>query len=133
MIEVLALAIVVATGTFLAALGGAALLAPSHASRFLLGFAASPSRHYAELGVRFLTGGAFVLAAPYLPLPAAFTLFGWVLIATTAGLLLIPWRWHHRFAQRAVPLALRVLPVLGASSIALGAVVLVAVYLGNGE
>ena len=131
MIEVLALAIVVATGAFFAALGGASLLAPSHASRFLLGFACSPSKHYAELGLRFLAGGAFVLSAPYVLLPAAFSLFGWVLVATTAGLLLIPWHWHHRFAQRAVPQALRFLPLVGVSSFALGVLVLVAVYRGN--
>ena len=131
MIEVLAIAIVVATGGFFSALGGASLLAPSHASRFLLGFADSPSKHYAELGFRFLAGGAFVLAAPNVLFPTAFNFFGWVLVATTMVLLLIPWRWHHRFAQRAVPEALRFLPVIGACSLALGVLVLVAVYRGN--
>ena len=131
MIEVLALCVVVAVGVFLAALGAASLLAPSHASRFLLGFAGSPSKHYAELVLRFLAGGAFVLAAPSVLFPAAFGFFGWVVVATTAGLLLIPWHWHHRFAQRAVPEALRFLPVVGASSVALGVLVLVAVYRGT--
>ena len=131
MIEVLALAIVMATGAFLAALGGAALFSPSHARRFLLGFADSPSKHYTELGLRFLAACAFVLAAPSVLVPTVFIIFGWVLLATTAGLLLIPWRWHHRFARRAVPEALRFLPVVGASSVALGILVLMAVYRGN--
>ena len=131
MIRVLALAVVGAAGTFFIALGGVSLLAPPHASRFLLGFADSPSKHYLELGVRFVVGGAFVLAAPKMLFPAAFGFVGWVLIATTVGLLLIPWRWHHRFAQRAVPGALRFLPVVGAASLALGVLVLVAVYRGN--
>lgn len=131
MVEVMALAIVVAAGAFLTALGAASLFAPTHASRFLLGFASSPGKHYAELGLRFLAGGAFVLAAPYVILPAAFSVFGWVLVATTAGLLLVPWRWHQGFAQRAVPGALRFLPLVGASSVALGVLVLLAVYRGN--
>lgn len=131
MIEALALAVVVATGAFFTALGGASLLAPSPTSRFLLGFAGSPSKHYAELGLRFIAGVAFVLAAPFVPFPTAFSFFGWVLVATTAGLLLVPWRWHHGFAQRAVPEALRFLPVVGAVAFALGVLVLWAVYRGG--
>lgn len=128
--KTLALAIVVATGAFLVALGATSLLAPTHARRFLLGFAGSPSKHYAELGIRLVAGVAFVLAAPYVRFPAAFSVFGWVLVATTAGLLLVPWHWHHRFARRAVPGALRFLPVVGASSVVLGLLALTAVYRG---
>ena len=131
MSEGLALTIVVAVGAFFAALGGASLLAPPHASRFLLGFAGSASKHYAELGLRFLAGSAFVLAAPTIPFPSAFRFFGWILVATTAGLLLIPWRWHRRFAQRAVPVAVRFLPMVGATAFALGLLILLAVYLGQ--
>jgi hypothetical protein len=124
MIEVIALSVVAATGLFLAALGGAGLVAPSRAGKFLLGFAGSPSKHYAELGLRFLVGGAFILSAPQARIPGAFHLFGWVLLATTAGLLLVPWRWHHRFAQRAVPAVLRFLPLVGIASLVLGGLVL---------
>jgi len=130
-IEATALAIVVAAGLFLVALGGASLLVPSNASRFLLGFAGSPSKHFAELALRLLIGGAFVLHGPQMLFPFAFRLFGCVLLATTAGLLLIPWRWHHGFARRVVPEALRSLPLLGFSSVALGGLVLLAVFCGN--
>lgn len=128
--ELLALAGVAIAAVFLIVLGTAALVAPERARRFLLGFAGSPSKHYAELAVRFLVGGAFLLAAPHVLWPDAFKGFGWVLVATTAGLLLVPWRWHDRFARQAVPRALRFLPLLGASSIALGALVLYALVLG---
>lgn len=131
MIDLVALAIVVAASLFLVALGGASLVAPQHASRFLLGFAGSPSKHYAELTLRLLVGGAFVIVAPGASFPGMFSVFGWLLLATTAGLLLIPWRWHHRFAQRAVPGALRFLPLVGASSVALGGLMLVAVFRGD--
>ncbi|MFC0682534.1 hypothetical protein ACFFGH_32285 [Lysobacter korlensis] len=131
MIEVLALAIVVAAGLFFVTLGGVSLVRPQHASRFLLGFAGSPAKHYAELAVRFLVGAAFVLTAPRALAPSAFNLFGWALLATTTALLLVPWHWHHRFAQRAVPEALRLLPVVGLSSVVLGGLVLWAVFSGN--
>ena len=133
MIEVLALTVVISAGLFFVSLGFVSLLAPSHASRFLLGFAGSPTKHYAELAVRFLAGGAFVLAAPGARISGMFSLLGWVLLATTAGLLLIPWRWHHRFARRAVPAALRFLPLVGASSVLLGGLVLWSVFGGNAD
>ena len=131
MIEVLALSVVIAGGLFFVSLGGVALLSPIRASRFLLGFAGSVSKHYAELAVRFLVGGAFVLAAPAMRVSEMFSVLGWTLLATTAGLLLIPWRWHHRFARRAVPEALRFLPLIGTSSVALGGLVLWSVFGGS--
>jgi hypothetical protein len=130
-IEVVARAVVVAAGAFFTTLGGLCLLAPSHASRFLLGFAGSPGRHYAELALRLLVGGAFVFAAPGMRFPSPFAVFGWTLLVTTAGLLLTPWRWHQRFAQRTVPAVLRFLPWVGVSSVLLGGMVLAAVLQGN--
>jgi len=130
-IEAIALAGVAAAGLFFIALGSSALIAPCRASQFLLGFAGSPSRHYAELALRFLVGGCLVASAPRMLFPVAFSLFGWVLLTTTAALLLVPWRWHNRFAARTVPAALRFLPFVGVSSVALGGLVLVAVFRGN--
>ena len=131
MIEVLALSMVIAAGLFFVSLGCISLLSPSHASGFLLGFAGSATKHYAELAVRFLAGGAFVIAAPAMRVSGMFSLLGWTLLATTAGLLLVPWRWHHRFARRAVPEALRFLPLVGASSVVLGGLVLWSVFRGS--
>jgi hypothetical protein len=104
---------------------------PSSAGGFLLGFAGSPSKHYLELAIRLLVGGSFVVLAPRMSFQGVFTIFGWILLATTAGLLLVPWRWHHRFAQRAVPQALRFLPAIGVSSLVLGGLVLAAVFYGD--
>jgi uncharacterized protein YjeT (DUF2065 family) len=130
-IEVLALAVAISAGLFFVSLGFIALLAPSRASRFLAAFANSPTKHYAELALRFLVGGAFVLVAPEARISELFTLLGWTLLATTAVLMLIPWRWHHSFARRAVPAALRFLPLVGASSVLLGALVLWSLLPGN--
>jgi hypothetical protein len=122
--------LVATTGIFLGVLGVVSLAAPHHAKRFLLGFAGSLSKHYAELAVRILVGGAFVMAAPRTPWPLALGVFGWVLLGTTVILLLVPWRLHHRFARWAVPKALRFLPLVGVASLALGAIILVAAVRG---
>jgi hypothetical protein len=123
-IESAARVVVVIAGIYLVFLGVACLAAPAGARRFLLGFAGSAWKHYAELCTRLLLGAAFLLAAPRMAAPGAFTLFGWLLLGTTVGLLLLPWRWHHRFARWAVPEALRFLPLVGAASLVFGALVL---------
>ena len=131
MLEVLALTLVVLTGIYFCALAVAALLVPAKASRFLLGFASSPRVHYIELSIRFLVGVALVIYAPRMSASGAFSLFGWVLLITTAGLFLLPWRWHHWFAQQAVPRAIPYIKVIGICSLALGGFILVAVIRGN--
>ena len=128
MIEALALGLVVLTAAYFIALAGVSLLIPASASRFLLGFAGSPFKHYTELFVRFLVGAALVLHAPRTVAPSV---FGWLLLVTTACLLLVPWRWHQRFARYAVPQAARHISLIGLASLALGGVMLVAVVLGS--
>ena len=105
-----------------------ALAAPARARRFLLGFASSPVLHYAELAIRCVVGAGFVHRAPNMRFPLVFTVAGSVLLLTTAGLVLVPWRWHRRFAERSVPAALRFLPLLGVASLLLGGLV----FLGLG-
>lgn len=128
MIEPLATAVVLLAGLYFACLGAVALFAPALARRFLLGFARSGTLHYLELTVRLIVGGAFLLRAPFLQFSLAFTMFGWAVVLTTIGLVLVPWRWHQRFAQRAVPRAVHLLPLLGLASLLLGGFVLFALF-----
>ncbi|MBM3762334.1 MAG: hypothetical protein FJW36_19050 [Acidobacteria bacterium] len=130
LIEAFSLGVIATCGIFFAVLGISCLVMPDHAGRFLLGFAGSPLKHYAELAIRFLVGGAFLIAAPRALWPEAFRIFGWALVATTAGLLCIPWQWHQRFARQAVPEALRFLPSLGLASLILGGLTLWALVQG---
>ena len=51
MIDLLASGVVSLAGLYLIALAAVALLAPSRARRFLLGFAGSPGAHYLELAL----------------------------------------------------------------------------------
>ena len=52
-----------------------------------------------------------------------------IILGTTAVLLLVPWRWHRRFASKAVPRALPYLRLIALASLVSGAAVLAAVVL----
>ncbi len=122
----IAMLVVCMAGAYLIGLGVVAWVAPASASRFLLGFASSASLHYIELAARLAVGGALVLQAPSMLYAPVFSTVGWVILATTAVLLLVPWQWHRRFASKAVPLALPYLRLIALASLVSGGMVLVA-------
>ena len=124
MLLVAAKTILVVVAIFFLLLGLIALIRPSIAGRFLLGFAGSALKHYVELGVRFVVGGAMLVVAPHSTYSVALTVFGWLLIVTTAVMAIVPWRVHRRFAEASVPKALRFLPMIGVSSLVLGGLLL---------
>jgi len=118
-------AVVLLFSLFLIGLGGMSLLAPAKAKAFLLGFATSAFTHYLEMALRLIIGASILFQARHLMYPGAFTIFGWMLVGTSAVLLLLPWKWHRRFAENAVPQALKYLPFVGVMSLALGTVLLI--------
>jgi hypothetical protein len=127
MIEILASTVVVIAGLYFIALAAASLFLPIRATRFLLGFADSALKHYAEMFVRLVVGAALILHAPHMLHSGAFALFGWILLVTTACLLVVPWRWHHRFARHVLPRATRHITLIGLVSLVLGGLILAAV------
>ena len=131
MIEALAPTVVVLTGVYFVALAVVSLLMPERSTRFLLGFAGSALTHYVELFLRLVVGGAFVLHAPRMLFAGAFRAFGWVLLITTACLLVMPWRRHRRIAQQAVPRATRHITLIGWASLVIGGLILAAVARGG--
>jgi hypothetical protein len=62
-------------------------------------------------------------------LPSLFSAVGWVLVVTTAFMIILAWRWHRRFAQWSVPYATRRMRLLGASSLIGGIALLAAVII----
>lgn len=120
MLIVVAKAILLAVTAYFLALGATALLREKSAKRFLLGFAETPARHYAELVVRLLVGGSLLLVAPTAAHATAMSALGWILVISTLAMALMPWRLHQRFAQSAVPKALRYLPLIGVTSLLMG-------------
>ena len=131
MIEHFALAVVVLIALYFIALGTASLIAPTFAKRFLLGFAESALVHYIELLVRLVVGVAFLINAPRMLFADGFNVFGWLLVVTSAALLLVPWQWHHRIASKSVPQALRYLTFIGLCSLAFGGFIIVATARGT--
>lgn len=130
MIDSLAFIIVCLVGLHFVALGIAALVAPGFTKTFLLGFATTPAKHYTELVTRLIVGGAFLVHSSNMLFPSGFNFFGWLLVGTTTALFIVPWQWHHRFAQHTVPQALRHIALIGFCSLVLGGFVLFAVVRG---
>lgn len=123
----LAVTVVVLTSLWLMTQGIAALIARPRVERFLEAFARSAKAHYLEQVLRLIAGAGLVLAAGTMQFTMLFRVFGWIVIVTSCGLLLIPWTWHRAFARWAVPWALRHLGLYALGSIALGGLMLYAV------
>ena len=123
-LEMLARWVVTAFGAFLIMLGYLALARPPTFRAFLSGFAQSARAHGLEMGVGLLVGAALIASAGSGAHGAAFRILGWILLGSTAVLMLIPWRWHQTFANRVVPTALQFTPIIGGTSIAMGCLVL---------
>jgi hypothetical protein len=132
-LDILTFAVVLLVGVYLVALAATTFLAPSPAAANQLGFAGTARTHFLELALRGLAGGAFVWQGPQMRFGVAFSSFGWLLVVTSAGLALVPWRWHRTFAQRAVPYALRYPRLLGLAALLLGGSVLVGLRGGAAE
>ena len=130
MIATLASLTVLAAGIYFIGLAFVAFWAPDRAGRFLRGFATSARAHYLELSLRLALGAAFLAAGRRMLFPEVFVTFGWILVLTTAVLLLIPWQWHARFAQKSVPHAVRHLRLVAVASLALGSSIIAAVANG---
>jgi len=100
------------------------LVNPLLAERFLNLFASSARAHYTEQLLRLLVGVAFVIFSPSMWLSPVFHAFGWVIVATAISLLVLPWRWHHRFGKWAIPLAIRHMKLYAAGSFVLAVFIL---------
>jgi hypothetical protein len=96
--------VVVAFGLLLAAFTGVAIAKPTLARRFLMGFASSARIHFAEQIGRLVVGAALILAAPTMWQAKLFWLIGWAIVVSSAVLICLPWRWHHRFGERVRPM-----------------------------
>ncbi|MGK2926909.1 MAG: hypothetical protein ACSLE2_14950 [Lysobacterales bacterium] len=116
--------VVVCFCLFLIGLAVVIVTTPSRAERFLRSFARSAPAHYTEQGLRLLVGAAFVGFASSMWYPELFKLFGWLIVVTTAGLLLIPWQWHHKFATWVMPPVIRHMRLFAVGAFALGATIL---------
>ena len=116
--------IVVCFCVFLIGMALLIVFRPSTAERFLGSFASSASAHYTEQVLRLIVGASLVNFASSMWCPDGFRLFGWSILVSTAVLLLIPWRWHHKFASRVMPPIYRNLKLFGLGAFLLGLLIL---------
>jgi hypothetical protein len=123
--------VVVAFGLLLVVFSGVAFTKPAIAQGFLLRFASSPRTHYAEQMFRLFVGAALVVLAPAMWQSTVFWLIGWAIVVTSAVLICVPWHWHHRFAERMLPIVVRHLGLYAIGSLALGALLLYGVFAGG--
>ena len=105
--RLLAGVIVGAFGLLLIGLAGLVFAKPALAERFFRSFASSARAHYIEQVVRLLCGVSLVALSPAMWQAAMFRVIGWAITISSAALLLMPWRWHHRFGQRVLPVLVR--------------------------
>lgn len=118
--------VVVASGVALIAFALWVALAPERAAAFLRRFASTLRAHLTEQLLRLAAGGAILLYAGEMWFSHLFRPFGWLLVLTSLGLMLLPWRWHRRFAGWATPLAIRHLRLYAFACLALGGAILFA-------
>ena len=123
--------VVVGFGLLLIVLTGVAFAKPAIAERFLMRFATSARTHYVEQIFRLLIGAALVVLSPAMWQPTMFWLVGWAIVASSAALMCVPWRWHHRFGERMLPIVVRHLRLYAVGSLAFGALLLYGVFAGS--
>ncbi len=116
--------VVAASGVCLIGFAVVTAVKPLLAERALKSFASSARSHYTEQAARLIVGGAIVIFSPSMWYPDLFKVFGWLLVVTAAGLLLLQWQWHHKFGKWAIPLAIRHLKFYAIGTSALGAFIL---------
>jgi hypothetical protein len=130
--SLVAAVVVVVFGFVLIGFTGVALAKPAITERFLARFASSARTHYVEQVLRLLVGAALVVRSPAMWQPSAFWLIGWAIVVSSAALMLFPWRWHHRFGERARPIVVRYLSLYAVGCLAFGVLLLYGVFAGGG-
>jgi hypothetical protein len=124
--------VVVACGIFLIALTGVVFARPALAERFFTSFASSARTHYVEQALRLLIGASLVVLSPAMWQTNMFRLVGWAIVVSSAALMLIPWQWHHRFAEWVLPMIVRHMKLYAVGLFAFGTVLLYGVLAAGG-
>ena len=71
-----------------------------------------------EQGLRLLAGTALIVRAPAAKLPMLFEVVGWLIVVSSALIIVAPMRWHAAYgtwwSRRLTPLVIRILSPLPA-------------------
>ncbi len=110
------------SAAYLVILGALIFLRPAIVHRFFDGFVSSRGVNFLEAALRLMVGLAFMGVSLETKLPFVFFWFG-VILAATAIPMIFLYTFHKRQAAWAVPFVKRILPLMGACAIALGAAI----------
>jgi hypothetical protein len=116
-----------AAAAYLIVLGALIFVRPAIVHHFFNGFVSSWGVNFLEAVLRLIVGLAFMGISPETKLPLLFFCFGVVLAATAIPMMLL-YKFHKRQATWVVPLAKRILPLMGVCAIAFGALIAWASY-----
>lgn len=129
-LNTLAVGIVVLAGIWLIGLAIIAFAKPDLVKVCFGKFASSAFTHFLEMFLRLIVGAAFVIYAAQMKFSVVFTVFGWILLLTTAVLLFVPWKLHRRFADRSLPMVNKWMTLFGFVSFVGGIFILFSFFLG---
>ena len=120
--------VVAGFGRFMIGLAAVEFVKPALVERFIRSFASSARAHYTEQSFRLLMGASIVVLAPATWQPGWFRVVGWMILGTTVGLILMPWRWHWRFGSWVGPTLLRHMKLYAVGMFAFGVFLLSGVF-----
>jgi len=116
--QAIALTVVAAAGLWLVGVAFLMALRPRYCLHLFEKMSANLERsnwrlQFTEQGLRVLAGVALIVRAPASKLPLIFEVAGWLLVATSLLIMLVPVRWHGAYGRwwvgRIPPLAIRLL------------------------
>ncbi len=122
--------VVVACGLCLIGFTCIVFVKPESARRFLMSFAGSARAHYVEQACRLLFGTSLVVLSAAMWQTTMFRVIGWAIVISSLALLVMPWRWHHRFGRRVLPSVVRHMKLYAVGVFAFGCLLLYGVFLG---
>ena len=114
----LAFVIVAAAGLWLAAVALLMALRPNYCLHLLAKMTANLEAsnwrlQFTEQGLRVLVGAALIFRSPASKLPLTFEVAGWLLVASSLLIIVLPIRWHGNYGafwvERLTPWVIRVL------------------------
>ncbi len=101
MIGTLAKWTIVIFGLFFIGVGLIMLFNPQKAREILRKAGSTNFINYAEITLRMIPAGAFILYADISKYPEAFYVFGWFMLCTSFVLYFVPRQTHHNFSTKA--------------------------------
>lgn len=100
MIIIIAKWVVIFFGIFIIFIGFVMLIDPKKARSTLRKAGSTNFINYAEITLRLIPAVALILYSEFSKFPAAFNIFGWIMLITSVILYFVPPNVHNRFSMK---------------------------------